>query len=347
MKQQKDTHKIAPNTNTLTKAADYYFMTNARSEIYNPDEVGVYHCVSRCVRRAYLCGEDQLTGKSFEHRREWIRARLKLLIDIFAIEVIAYAVMSNHLHAVIRNRPDITEKWEDKEVARRWRKLFPLRRDQNGAAMKPSEAEIAAITMDQKKVALYRARLSDISWFNRCVNENIARRANLEDECTGRFWEGRFKCQRVYDLSAILACSVYVDLNPIRAGIAQSPEESDFTSIQDRIKTLKKQSNSKGLGKSLMSIEDLSDKTVTTEEYFELVEATGKLLRKNKASISEDIKPILQRLKLSPSEWIETTRKIRMRFPRVIGTADRIKEAAENANKEWFHGLSAARAVFI
>ncbi len=321
-------------------------MTYARSDIYDPEDVGVYHCVSRCVRRAYLCGEDELTGKSFEHRREWIRSRLKVLVDIFAIEVIAYAVMSNHLHAVIRNRPDEAKGWEDKEVARRWRLLFPLRRDLKGMPMKPNSAEISAITMDKKKVELYRTRLSDISWFNRCMNENIARRANAEDECTGRFWEGRFKCQRVYDLSAILACSAYVDLNPIRAGIAKTPEQSDYTSIQDRIKSYKKQLNSKGLGKILISIEELSNNTVTTDEYFELVEATGKLLRQNKASISREIKPILERLKLSPDEWLETTRKIRVRFPRIIGSADRISEAAKIAKKEWFQGINAARALF-
>ncbi len=306
----------------------------------------MYHCVSRCVRRAFLCGLDEHTGRSFEHRREWIRGRLKVLVDIFAIEVISYAVMSNHLHAVIRNRPDLAKKWEEEEVAKRWRMLFPLRRDQDGVPMKPSSAEINAITIDKKKVELYRTRLSDISWFNRCMNENIARRANAEDDCTGRFWEGRFKCQRVYDMSAILACSAYVDLNPIRAGIAKTPEQSDFTSIQDRIRTYKKQSNSKGLGKILISIEELSNNKVTTAEYFELVEATGKLLRQNKASITQDIKPILERLRLSSSEWLETTRKIRKRFPRVVGTVARITEAAKNAQKEWFQGINAARALF-
>jgi hypothetical protein len=187
-------------------------MTYPRSDIVDPEEASIYHCISRCVRRAYLCGRDSVSGKSFEHRREWIRGRLSTLVGIFSIEVIAYAVMSNHLHCLVRTRPDESEKWSDKEVACRWRKLFPLRRIK-GKPAEPSTEEIKAITADPKLVALYRERLSSISWFNRCLNEHIARRANAEDDCTGRFWEGRFKCQRVYDLAGILACSAYIDLN--------------------------------------------------------------------------------------------------------------------------------------
>ena len=81
-------------------------MTYARSEIVDSEKVTNYHCVSRCVRRAFLCGKDALTGQSFDHRREWIRARLSNLVNIFAVEVIAYAAMSNHLHSLIRTRPD-------------------------------------------------------------------------------------------------------------------------------------------------------------------------------------------------------------------------------------------------
>lgn len=321
-------------------------MTYARSEIFDPEEIGIYHCISRCVRRAFLCGKDPFSGKSFEHRRKWIRNRLKVLADIFAIEVVSYAVMSNHLHSLIRARPDISKGWSNREVAIRWRRLFPLRRI-DGKPANPSAAEISVIADDNKLIKLYRERLSDISWFNRCLNENIARRANAEDECKGRFWEGRFKCQKVFDINGLLTCSVYVDLNPIRAGMARTPEESDFTSIQQRIIADKKQKFQKAEENvALVSIEEITDDELTLDEYLNLVDQTGRMIIEGKGKIPAKIAPILTRLKIAPENWIETTRDFRFKFRRVVGPVDRIKAAARQMKKSWFHGIEAARMAF-
>ena len=209
-----------------------------RHEIVAGDEMGIYHCIARCVRRAFLCGVDPVTGKNNDHRKEWIRARLEQLASFFAIEVCGYAVLSNHFHVVLRVRPDLAQEWSDDEVAIRWRFLFPPRDEATGCQVEPTEHDLNMITSDPQRVVELRRRLASLSWFMRCLNEPIARAANREDCCSGRFWEGRFRSVALLDESAVLACSVYVDLNPIRAGIAETPEESEFTSAYDRIRSL-------------------------------------------------------------------------------------------------------------
>jgi REP element-mobilizing transposase RayT len=209
-----------------------------RHEIVAGDEMGIYHCIARCVRRAFLCGIDPVTGKNDDHRKEWIRARLQQLASFFAIEVCGYAVLSNHFHVVLRVRPDLAQGWSDDEVAIRWRLLFPPRDEATGRQVEPGEHDLNMITSDPQRVVELRRRPASLSWFMRSLNEPIARAANREEKCSGRFWEGRFRSVALLDESAVLACSVYVDLNPIRAGIAETPEESEFTSAYDRIRSL-------------------------------------------------------------------------------------------------------------
>ena len=154
------------------------------------------------------------------------------------IEVLGYAVMSNHFHCVLRSRHDMVATWSDDEVARKWWMLCPVRKNPDGSPAEPAEVEIKTIRNDRKGLKEKRRRLSSISWFMRFLSEKIAKDANKQDRCTGRFWEGRFKAQVLLDEAAILACMQYVDLNPIRAGLAKTLEGSDFTSVQDRIEDL-------------------------------------------------------------------------------------------------------------
>jgi len=187
------------------------------------------------VRRAFLCGVDEYSGNDYEHRKEWVRRRLQQLAQAFAVEVLAYAVLSNHAHEVLRNRPDIAAEWTADEVARRWLSIFPTRTMKDVATEEAMARAVELITRRPKRVATLRRRLSDLSWFMRARNEFIARQSNLEDGCTGRFWEGRFFSQRLLDEASILACMCYVDLNPVRAKIAESLEDPAFTSAYDRI----------------------------------------------------------------------------------------------------------------
>jgi REP element-mobilizing transposase RayT len=211
-------------------------MALPRSKYVKEGQEGVYHCFSRCVRRAFLCGFDALTGRDFSHRKTWLVERLRFLAAIFAIEVCAYAVMETHYHTILRTRPDIVATWSDREVATRWLTLFPRNRGLKVTPGVPNDEDISALVDCPERIAELRRRLCSLSWFMGRLNEFMAREANKEDKVKGRFWESRFKCQALLDEAAIAACMVYVDLNPIRAGMARTPEDSDFTSIQERIR---------------------------------------------------------------------------------------------------------------
>ncbi len=182
-----------------------------------------------------MCGEDRHTGQNFEHRRGWVADKLKSLSSLFAIDIAAYAVMNNHYHLVLHVDKETAEAWTNKEVAKRWNALFSLpvivSRFLNRESLSSPE-----LTVVDEIIETWRYRLYDISWYMRIFNEHIAREANKEDKVTGRFWEGRFKSQALLDEQALITCMAYVDLNPVRAGIAKTPEESEFTSIKDRLK---------------------------------------------------------------------------------------------------------------
>ena len=160
-----------------------------RSEICASSEIQAFHLINRCVRRTFLCGRDKRSGKDYSHRKQWIRDRLEELAGIFGIDILGFAVLSNHLHVVVRTRPDVVTSWSDDDVAMRWWRLFPKRRNKQGAAAEPTEEELNAIRNDTAGLKVRRRRLTDISWLMRCLAEPIARRGNRDDNVTGRFWE--------------------------------------------------------------------------------------------------------------------------------------------------------------
>ena len=146
-----------------------------------------YHCVSRCVRRAFLCGTDTVSGQSFEHRRQWIEDKLYELTQVFALDLYAYAVMSNHYHVVLYVDIDEAEGWSLEEVIARWHQVFngTLFSQRHARGESLSQVELRVLDKD---VTIWRQRLMDLSWFTRALNETIARQANAEDNCSGRFW---------------------------------------------------------------------------------------------------------------------------------------------------------------
>lgn len=213
----------------------------ARVEVFAADEVAIVHVMNRTVRRCFLLGDDAVSGKNYDHRKVWIDEQLVHQAKHFGIDLLCQAIMSNHIHLILRSRPDVVRQWSNDEVARRWLMLCPERRDEKRRPLEPTEFEINSIVNNKEKLATVRSRLSDISWWMRLLSQNIAQRANREDSEVGKFWQARYRAVRLLDETAILACAAYVDLNPIRAAMAQTIETSDFTSAQKRAKSLRRE----------------------------------------------------------------------------------------------------------
>jgi REP element-mobilizing transposase RayT len=357
-----------------------------RSKYVQEGQEGVYHCFSRCVRRAFLYGFDALTRRDFSHRKTWLVDRLQFLAAIFAIDVCAYAVMENHYHTILRTRPDIVATWSDREVATRWLTLFPRQRAMSGAANPPTEEEICALAHCPQRIAMLRLRLCSLSWFMGRLNEFVARASNKEDCVKGRFWEARFKCQALLDEAAIAACMVYVDLNPIRAGLAASPEESNFTSIQARIRAWQKVAltTSSPPGRSAQNMHSGSFSSdlpvvekacaisspipeapvgwlcpiqpdsqhrgilqISTAEYFDLVDKSGRLTRPDKrGAIDADLAPILLRIGANPEAWPETISRFGSKFRLAAGLLPNLRKFAVQLGRRWLTGVATARASF-
>ncbi|WOH37924.1 transposase [Thalassotalea fonticola] len=280
-----------------------------------------YHCTSRCVRRAYLCGKDSKTNKSYEHRRGWVEKRLIFLSQAYAIDICAYAIMSNHTHIVIKINPEKAKSWTDLEVLNRWHKLH-FGTQLTKKYCKGEDMSIHLSETFNETVKCYRKRLVNVSWFMRDLNEYIARRANSEDECTGRFWEGRFGSQPLLDEAALLSCMAYVDLNPVRAKIANLPEDSEFTSAHKRIQATIKGNQPNYLlpFTGHVKAHKAAGISFQLKDYLQLIDETGKTMRDDKRGyIDENNNKILSRLSIREDNWLDLTREFETIFKGAVG----------------------------
>ena len=320
------------------------------------EDTPYYHVVARCVRRAWLWGYDTYAGKDYSHRKAWVVHRLHYLADIFAVDLCAYAIMSNHYHLVLRVDRQAVAGWSHADVVARWTRLFSapalIQRWQDDQAS-AAERKIA-----EQLIEHWRRRLIDISWYMRCLNEYLARRANAEDQCTGRFWEGRFKSQALLDETGLLIAMAYVDLNPVRAGIAATPEESEFTSIYARLQQFQRESGARKQTRGttncripLLAFRDSGRShrpSIPMEilEYLQLLDWSGRQHRSGKRGLVEhDLPPILNRLQIDPDAWLRTVRRGGNRFGRAIGRLERLQSHATKLGQSWIRGLHAARRL--
>jgi putative transposase len=321
-------------------------MPKARKRLVSLQDTPYYHCISRCVRRAYLCGQDVSSGYSFEHRRQWIVDRINLLSSIFSVDVCAYAIMSNHYHVVLHIDVEKAKRWSNHEVAERWLRIFsgPLHVRKWFAGSTISDGELIMVN---QTLQTWRQRLHDLSWFMRCLNEPIARMANAEDQCTGRFWEGRFKSQALLDERALLSCMAYVDLNPIRAGMSSTPEESDYTSIQHRVRGPEEHTLMPFVGEDqITGVPGCEELPYALRDYLELVDWAGRQVRPDKRGVIDAQLPnILQRLSMDDAtvlDYLSTKHDLPLR---ALGSVERLRAMAESVGLKFLHGMQLGKRL--
>ena len=301
--------------------------------------------MARCVRRAFLCGKDSYTGQNFEHRRDWVRERLRFLAGVFAIDVCAYAVMSNHLHLILHVDTERAARWADSDVVERYGKLHP--------ATKADYQQLSPAKQRAQR-EIWRTRLCNLSWMMRALNECIARRANKEDNVSGRFWEGRFKSQALLDEQGLLTCMAYVDLNPVRAGVAQTLEGSDFTSIQERLRDLerkrrnhRRQTAPDALVPFATQLTDSCtalELAPTLDAYVELLEWTGRAVARGKrGKIVGPAPKLLVEQRLSAERWVEALAQHKVGAVTFLGSVASVQAVADKRGKSWLRGLGLAR----
>jgi putative transposase len=316
-------------------------MPKARKSQISLLDTPYYHCVSRCVRRAFLCGEEH--GKSFEHRRKWVEDRIHMLSDVFAIDVCAYAVMSNHTHLVLHVNREKALALSTDEVIHRWHSLYrgTLLTQQYSSPLTRQELSDAQVDAVERTVAVWRSRLYDISWFMRALNEYIARAANKEDECTGHFWEGRFKSQALLDESALAACMAYVDLNPVRGNVAKTPEASNFTSIQYRIRAARVSKTPKRLmpfaGNPMKDMPQ--GLPFSLSDYLQLVDTTSRCIHPTKhGRVHSNLPKILERLGIESEKWLTLTTQFEHCFKHAAGKVVHLEQYAHNQHQQRVYG---------
>lgn len=295
-------------------------MTTARAHLVDKENGGFYHCTSRCVRRGWLCGLDSISGRSYAHRKAWIEARVLALGDIFAIDVYGYAVMSNHYHLVVEVAPKRVCEWSDEEVAERWLRI----------GGRDDEHKRRAIVGNAARVTILRERLGDLSWFMKYINEPIARAANREDGCKGRFWEGRFKSSALLDEAAIVSGMAYVDLNPVRADSTQPVECAPHTSIKRRLAHTAEQPRRLG---------ELERFGLTLPGYLELLRCTVDLERGHAPQLPQATTQTLTRLRHSSETWMHGVKAHRFKF-RAYGAIDLLRRYAHTLGQQWIRTSS-------
>jgi hypothetical protein len=259
--------------------------------------------------------------------------------------------MSNHFHVVLHVDVKKAERWTTREIVERWHGLFAgnLLSQRFLSGHELGEAELRAV---EEKAELWRENLTSVNWFMRCLNEHIARQANIDDNCTGRFREGRFKCQALLDEAALMACMAYVDLNPVRAYMSKTPEMSDHTAVKERIACLQERSEPSQPTTLMPFVGNPRRKmpkglAFHLRDYLQLIDWTGRAIRDDKkGTIQQSLPPILERLNLEQEAWLRLPTEFENLFKTLVGNEQAVQSACVRHGQRWAQGVNACRHYF-
>ncbi len=342
----------------------------ARRKLLGHDRQAVYHCWNRCVRRAFLCGRDPVTGQDFSHRRDWVLVREEQLASLFTIDIEFRAELSNHLHLVLRSLPRVARRLPPREVVRRWLTITKIAKCFGDELPEPDPKRVEKLARDKQLVRKLRRKLSSISWFMGILSENIARRANAEDGCRGRFWETRYKCRECTDPSALLLVAIYVDLNPYRAGETDNPVSSRYASIYQRLQSQGMRKNAANrpdgwLGELTLAPESKADEVlahssrtgrrasdlgilpISLADYVRLLKWTARQLKSGQRNtIPADLAAVLDHFQVQPDKWLETVETYETAFGHAVGRAESLAAVAERMELQHLKGITACRTAF-
>jgi len=266
--------------------------------------------------------------------------------------------VSNHTHIVLSVDPQAVSGWTNEQVADRWLRVFPGAMAQASSDEQKQRVRMGLLSTPDRMEEI-RKRLDSLSWFMRALNEPIARMANEEDNCSGRFWEGRFKCQALLEPQAVVSAMAYVDLNPARARMADSLEESDHTSIKSRLESRKsipgKKSRLSNAGlKPVAGLDADALLDMTESSYLELVQWTGEQLHPMKrgkliprSDLGEKPPEVVLKLSKHSERWLRQVRGTESKYYRAIGSAEALMAKAAELGQRWMQGVSGERAWMI
>ena len=360
-------------------------MARPRKDTFDPYNPGIYHCISRCVRQLFLIGPDEETQAENVGRWDFCEIRLQLLASLCAVDVLDFSLLSNHIHTLLRNRPDVVSAWSDREVARRWLRLHPTdiaARESKDHVLTEEDLDRAVADKDLIKKA--RRELSSLSHFQKCLLEPIAKEFNRRDEKKGHFVAERFRCRRIDGDGCMLACSVYIALNAFRAGLCDTVEGHPFSSYsrrergeadwlapmfldersiaynqvaqmtegQDGVKCLVAQANEypsprcSEKGMSPLHWSDYREITLWTATHIRARYAAADGAQ-HEVIVPQRIEELLLNLGIDPKFWIDTIDRYAELFYDFVAMPSQLEATARRLRQKYLKGIRACRARFV